>query len=106
LKNNLSRYVRAVRNGEEVVVLDRDTPVARLVPYRPAAGRVAAGKRKAPAAVPHERIDELVRRGSIGHRGDPDDAVAWADGLTVAKAPKDAPALSEVLLRMRDEEPW
>ncbi len=32
LKNALSRYLRAVRAGEEVEVLDRETPVARLVP--------------------------------------------------------------------------
>ena len=34
LKAQLSRYVRIVRAGDEVVVLDRDTPVAKLVPYR------------------------------------------------------------------------
>ncbi len=32
LKANLSRYVREVRRGGEVQVLDRGTPVARLVP--------------------------------------------------------------------------
>jgi len=31
LKANLSRYVREVRRGGEVQVLDRGTPVARLV---------------------------------------------------------------------------
>ncbi len=36
LKANLSRYLREVRRGNEVEVLDRGTPVARLVP--PAAG--------------------------------------------------------------------
>ena len=36
LKANLSRYLREVRRGGEVQVLDRGTPVARLVP--PAAG--------------------------------------------------------------------
>lgn len=32
LKANLSRFLRRVRRGESVIVLDRDTPVARLVP--------------------------------------------------------------------------
>ena len=32
LKANLSRYVREVRRGGEVQVLDRGRPVARLVP--------------------------------------------------------------------------
>lgn len=32
LKANLSRYVREVRRGGEVQVLNRGTPVARLVP--------------------------------------------------------------------------
>ncbi len=36
LKANLSRYLREVRRGGEVEVLDRGAPVARLVP--PAAG--------------------------------------------------------------------
>ena len=31
-KANLSRYLREVRRGGEVQVLDRGTPVARLVP--------------------------------------------------------------------------
>jgi len=33
LRDNLSSYVRLVRRGEEVVVLDRDRPVARIVPF-------------------------------------------------------------------------
>jgi prevent-host-death family protein len=33
LKARLSEYLRAVRRGHAVTVLDRDTPVARLVPY-------------------------------------------------------------------------
>jgi prevent-host-death family protein len=33
LKARLSSYLRAARRGETVTVYDRDTPVARLVPY-------------------------------------------------------------------------
>lgn len=32
LKNNLSKYLRLVRAGEEVLIRDRNLPIARLVP--------------------------------------------------------------------------
>ncbi len=32
LKAQLSAHIRSVRNGEEVLVFDRDKPVARIVP--------------------------------------------------------------------------
>jgi prevent-host-death family protein len=34
LKSRLSEHLRAVRRGEVVTVMDRDTPIARIVPYR------------------------------------------------------------------------
>jgi prevent-host-death family protein len=40
LKARLSEYLRLVRRGEEVTVLDRETPIARIVPYDGAALRV------------------------------------------------------------------
>lgn len=33
LKARLSEYLRSVRRGRSITVLDRDTPVARVVPY-------------------------------------------------------------------------
>jgi prevent-host-death family protein len=33
LKARLSEHLRSVRKGRTVIVLDRDTPVARIVPY-------------------------------------------------------------------------
>ncbi len=33
LKSRLSEHLRQVRRGSSITVLDRDTPVARLVPY-------------------------------------------------------------------------
>jgi prevent-host-death family protein len=33
LKAHLSEHLRRVRSGRTLVVLDRDTPVARIVPY-------------------------------------------------------------------------
>jgi antitoxin (DNA-binding transcriptional repressor) of toxin-antitoxin stability system len=32
LKNQLSAYLRYVRNGEEVVICDRNVPIAKMVP--------------------------------------------------------------------------
>lgn len=32
IKNQLSRYLRIVRNGEVVRILDRKTPIAEIVP--------------------------------------------------------------------------
>jgi len=34
LKARLSEYLRAVRRGETIAVLDRETPVAQIVPVR------------------------------------------------------------------------
>ncbi len=33
LKNRLSAYLRYVQNGEEVIVRDRNRPVARILPF-------------------------------------------------------------------------
>jgi prevent-host-death family protein len=33
LKARLSKHLRSVRNGGTLTVLDRDTPIARIVPY-------------------------------------------------------------------------
>ena len=41
LKAKMGQYMRAVRSGKEVVVTDRDEPVARLVPYREPGGVAA-----------------------------------------------------------------
>ena len=34
LKARLSEYLRAVRGGDSIIVLDRDTPIAQLIPVR------------------------------------------------------------------------
>ena len=54
LKARLSEYLRAVRRGETIAVLDRDTPVAQIVPIR---DRPALHIRKpAPGAPPPNRV--------------------------------------------------
>ena len=54
LKARLSEYLRAVRRGETITVLDRETPVAQIVPVR---DRAALRVRKpAPGTPPPNRV--------------------------------------------------
>jgi prevent-host-death family protein len=53
LKASLSGYLRAVRRGDTVTVLDRDTPVARIVPIRQPGLHV---RKPAPSAPPLNRV--------------------------------------------------
>ncbi len=48
LKARLSEYLRAVRRGHTVTVLDRETPIAKIVPVRQPGLRVQKAKRDAP----------------------------------------------------------
>lgn len=50
-RNHLSALLRRVREGEEVLILDRTTPVARLAPVAPGGARG------------DERIEHLASRG-------------------------------------------
>jgi prevent-host-death family protein len=40
LKNHLSEHLRAVEAGDEIVVTDRDRPIARIVPIESATPRL------------------------------------------------------------------
>src|SRR6478609_8517232 len=54
LKARLSEYLRAVRRGETIAVLDRETPVAQIVPVR---DRTTVRVRKPePGAPPLNRV--------------------------------------------------
>ena len=53
LKAHLSQYLRAVRGGETIAVMDRDTPIAQIVPMREA---TAIKIRKARGKLPVNRI--------------------------------------------------
>jgi prevent-host-death family protein len=46
LKARLSEHLRAVRNGGTVTVLDRDTPIARIVPYAAQPLEIRTAKRR------------------------------------------------------------
>ena len=64
LKARLSEYLRAVRRGEWITVIDRETPVAKIVPVprdgpelrvgKPAPGHPAAKPRATAQAVKTE----------------------------------------------------
>jgi prevent-host-death family protein len=61
LKNNLSRYLDQVKNGESILVLDRNHPVAQIIPLQKAARGTEQDDRLA-------RLERkgLIRRGSGG----------------------------------------
>jgi prevent-host-death family protein len=46
LKARLSEHLRSVRNGGTLTVLDRDTPVARIVPYTAQPLEIRKAKRR------------------------------------------------------------
>ena len=56
LKNSLSRYLDHVRSGGSVLVLDRDQPIAQIVPLRHSAAGVSRGE---------DRLARLERRGLV-----------------------------------------
>ncbi len=60
-KTSMGKYMRAVRAGHEVLLTDRDEPVARLVPVRAKTARAATGPEVAqlrdPAAPPLGEVE-------------------------------------------------
>jgi len=54
LKAKLSEYVRAVRRGETIAVLDRETMVAQIVPVR--AQSALRVRKPAPGTPPPNRV--------------------------------------------------
>ena len=55
LKARLSEHLRAVRRGRTLIVLDRDRPIARIVPYD-AERRPLTVRSPRPGAVPLPRV--------------------------------------------------
>lgn len=67
LKAHLSEHLRAVRRGRTITVLDRDTPIARIVPYvaeaievRSSSRRPRDLKRRALPSRPQSATDSLA----------------------------------------------
>ncbi|MDE0479793.1 MAG: type II toxin-antitoxin system prevent-host-death family antitoxin [Gammaproteobacteria bacterium] len=75
LKNGLSAYLRRVKSGESVLVLDRNTPVARLVPIESApirTGQAGSTSEADEKKLENEALlDKLERKGIIARRRGP-----------------------------------
>lgn len=56
LKVRLGHYLRAVRRGESVTILDRNTPVAQIVPLRQPALQI---RKPLPGSLPLNRVPLL-----------------------------------------------
>lgn len=79
LKAKMGRYMRAVRAGAEVVVTDRDQPVARLVPFAQAQNgapdELPIAQPRDPSAPPFSEVEVSP----IRYRGRPTMALLEAD---------------------------
>ena len=79
LKAHLSEYVRAAQKGKEIIIKDRDTPIARLVPIetRKLPFRVIPPSRPIrssdemvgfhPSGVTPEEIDRIIEENRADH---------------------------------------
>ncbi|MGK5088581.1 type II toxin-antitoxin system prevent-host-death family antitoxin [Bdellovibrionota bacterium FG-2] len=81
LKQNFSRYLRMVRKGESITVMDRSEPVAELIPIRDK------------DASAHDR---LVREGKIRP------ATSSRDGLEIKKLGRKFEFL-DLLIQVRED---
>jgi prevent-host-death family protein len=78
LKAKLGQYLRAVRAGQEIVVTDRDRPVARLLPF----DETGATPRGPEIAFPRDPAAPLLgdlQVRSIRYRGPSTTALLTAD---------------------------
>ena len=90
LKNQLSAYLRYVKNGEEVLVNDRNVPIAKIIPIAPPdpalndydaeeAHLIATGQMRGP--VEELDLEEFwdLPRPTVSKEA-LDEAIAWAKG--------------------------
>ena len=89
-KNNLSKLLRKVRNGETILILDRNVAVARLEP-------LPAGSAEADEA----RLLELERKGLLKRGTGKLPKDFWTRPLPDLKG-----SAVEALLRDREEARW
>lgn len=103
LKNNLSRHLAHVREGGELTVLDRNTPIARIVPFAPRqAGPGKPGQARAAEREAAAHVAELQRLGILG-AGDPEGVAEWVKTHEPVALPKGTPSAVDALIRMRRE---
>src|SRR6266516_5003588 len=85
LKNRLSLYLNEVRTGHEVIVRDRNVPIARIVPIS--------------QSDPDDELRALAGQGKIRLAADHLDEAFW--DLPAPHRPRDT--LRRVLIRERNE---
>src|SRR5947207_12183204 len=89
-KNNLSKLIKRVRQGESILILDRNVPVARLEPLRPGSSEADEAK-----------LMDLERRGLLRRgRG------KLAKDFWTRSLPKYKKSVVQALLDERNEAPW
>jgi antitoxin (DNA-binding transcriptional repressor) of toxin-antitoxin stability system len=93
LRNGLSRYLDHVRAGGSVVVYDRDTPIAEIVP-------ITKGKAVSKQDRDEERLARLEAKGAI-IRGTGDFA-AWLKTHKPIKIPGGPAGVVQALLDERE----
>jgi prevent-host-death family protein len=86
LKAKLSAHIEYVKNGEEVLIFDRNTPVARLVPAAPLEGY-------------DERERRLIAKGILTPARDPHNTAGF-----VPVPAGDHPISQEVMDQIWEEE--
>ena len=94
LKNNLSRHLARVRRGHTITVLDRDTPVARLIPFVHGEPGADAGTESG------DRLREMAKQGVLT-LGEPRALAKWIETHRPVKRRSGGPAGSELLLDAR-----
>ena len=93
LKNNLSRHLTRVRRGGTLTVLDRNAPIARIVP-------IDHGTMPDDGAA--DRLADLVRRGAVTP-GNPEAVARWIHANPPIKRPKRSGSAVDALLASRRE---
>ncbi len=88
LRNSLSRYLDHVRAGGSVLVYDRDTPIAEIVP-------LTRSKTRSKKDRVEERLARLERKGSLW-RGS-GDLAAWLKSHKPIEIPGGAGVLQALL---------
>lgn len=84
LNQHLSRFIKAVRAGEEILITDRGTPLATIVPFRPAEAE-------------HARVRAAVAKGLLI------EAESSDDPLLRAPVPLLGCPLAQTVSELRDE---
>ncbi len=90
LKNNLSHYLRQVRQGNEITIKDRKRVIARIVPA-------------APSTDYDEELLELAEQGKIRLPQTPPDPNLWR-AIKPAKLKTKGKAARDLLRRIMNEE--